>query len=67
MEGSEASSVSAMARAFDSLWSWPSGSTQPSTETPVRSTSMGCVEGGSSSSACFTAAGKLRIERSFAL
>ena len=31
------------ARAPASLWSRPSGSTQPSTETPVRSTSMGCV------------------------
>ncbi len=47
-----------MARAPASLWSSASGRTQPSTETPVRSTSMGCACAGSSSSACFNAAGR---------
>ena len=60
---SEARSVSAMARSPLSVWSGLSGRTQPRTETPVRSTSMGCVEGGSSSSACLTAAGRPRRER----
>ena len=40
------------------LCSSASGRTQPSTETPVRSTSMGCACAGSSSSACFDCVGQ---------
>jgi hypothetical protein len=56
-----------MSRAPGWLWSSFSGSTQPSAETPVRITSIGCDPAGNASSASFTAAGSPRIERSFSL
>ena len=40
-----------MSRAPGGLWSCASGSTQPSAETPVRITSIGCAAAGSASSA----------------
>ena len=58
---------SAMSRAPAMLWSSFSGSTQPSTETPVRITSIGCAPAGSASSAAFTACGRPRSDFSFAL
>jgi hypothetical protein len=44
IEPSEAISLSAMSRAPGWLWSSFSGDTQPSTDTPVRITSIGCAE-----------------------
>ena len=44
-----------------------SGRVQPSTETPVRSTSIGCDAAGRTSSTARTVAGKPRREASFAL
>ena len=67
MEPRQAISRSAMSRAPGGFWSSFSGSTQPSAETPVRITSIGCAAAGSASSACFTAAGRPRSDRSFAL
>ncbi|OIQ78143.1 hypothetical protein GALL_401620 [mine drainage metagenome] len=63
----QAMSLSAMSRAPAALWSSFSGITQPSTDTPVRSTSIGWAEGGSCSSAVFTAAGRPRRRRSLVL
>lgn len=56
-----------MSRAPGRLWSSFSGSTVPSTDTPVRITSIGCADAGIHSSAAFTFAGSPRIARSFAL
>ena len=56
-----------MSRAPGWFWSSFSGSAQPSAETAVRITSMGCEAGGSASSVCFSDAGRPRSERSFAL
>ena len=67
IEPSEAISRSAMSRASGALWSSFSGSTQPSAETPVRITSIGCVAAGSASSTRRTASGTPRIDFSFAL
>ena len=67
IEPRQAISLSAMSRAPGWLWSSFSGATQPSTDTPVRITSIGCADGGSSSSAAFTAAGMPRSDFSLAL
>ncbi len=56
-----------MSRAPAVLWSSFSGSTQPSAETPVRITSIGCAAAGSASSTARTAAGTPRRRFSFAL
>ena len=58
---------SAMSRAPVTLWSSFSGSTVPSTEQPVRSTSIGWVDAGSSSIAALTGAGRPRRRFSLAL
>src|SRR3546814_4563636 len=56
-----------MSRAPGWLWSSFSGLTQPSTDTPVRITSIGCADGGNCSSAVLTAAGRPRSDFSLAL
>src|SRR3546814_1640861 len=55
-------SWSAMSRASDAGWPSRSGSTVPSTEQPVRITSIGCALAGTSSSASDTIAGSPRSE-----
>ncbi len=67
IEPSEAMRRSAMSRAPGTLWSSFSGSTQPSADTPVRRTSIGCAAAGMLSSACFTLPGRPRTDFSFAL
>ena len=67
IEPSEAISRSAMSRAPGVLWSSFSGSMQPSTDTPVRITSIGWALAGSCSSAAFTLAGRPRRAFSLAL
>ncbi|MNQ53144.1 hypothetical protein D3C85_671770 [compost metagenome] len=56
-----------MSRAPGALWSSFSGKVQPSTDTPVRITSIGWAAAGSASSASFTADGKPRKDFSLAL
>jgi hypothetical protein len=67
IEPSDAIRRSAMSRAPGMLWSSFSGSVQPSTETPVRITSIGCEAAGSASSAPLTACGRPRSIFSLAL
>jgi hypothetical protein len=55
-----------MSRAPVALWSSFSGSTVPSIEQPVRSTSIGWVAAGNNSSAPFTGAGRPRRRLSLA-
>ncbi|MNV62733.1 hypothetical protein D3C71_1552920 [compost metagenome] len=56
-----------MSRAPGVLWSSFSGSTQPSTDTAVRITSMGWLDAGSASSAICNWAGRPRRLFSFCL
>jgi hypothetical protein len=65
IEPSDAIRRSAMSRARR-LWSSFSGSTVPSTDTPVRITSIGCADAGICSSAAFTRSAG-RAARSLAL
>ncbi len=56
-----------MSRAPGAVCPAASGNAQPSAETPVRITSIGCADEGSSSSTDFTEAGRLRSDFSFVL
>ena len=58
---------SAMSRASFTGWPSRSGSTAPSTEQPVRITSIGCALAGTSSSASLTIAGRPRRRLSLVL
>ncbi|MNU02755.1 hypothetical protein D3C72_2465580 [compost metagenome] len=56
-----------MSRAPGALWSSFSGRVQPSADTPLRITSIGCEAAGSASSTAFTDAGRPRSDFSFFL
>ena len=60
MEPSEASSLSAISRAPETVCPSFSGRVQPSADTPVRITSIGCDAAGSDSSTVRTLAGSPR-------
>jgi hypothetical protein len=62
-----AMSLSAMSRASAAGWPSRSGNTVPSTEQPVRITSIGCALAGTSSSASCTIAGRPRRRFNLAL
>ena len=63
----QASSRSAMSRAPEVVCPSFSGSTQPSAETPVRITSIGCAAAGIDFSTSCTASGRPRSSRSLVL